>query len=191
MKKQIEYYFSEENLQRDFFLRRKMDPDGYLPISLIASFHRVQALTQDVNFIIESIKDSSDVEVSEDGIKVRTKHEPEKWPILDNPVLHANVPDFVPGQPYGYGYEGDLDHHDGDAAVEADNEADDNDEDDKRSDDKTITPEPEKSENPELNKKSSSPLASQQNSTPNSETSLRHDKPQDDQEWKEVKSKKK
>jgi la-related protein 1 len=48
-----EYYFSEENLQRDFFLRRRMDPDGLIPISLIASFHRVQALTQDVNLIIK------------------------------------------------------------------------------------------------------------------------------------------
>ena len=41
-----EYYFSEANLQRDFFLRRKMSPEGYLPISLIASFNRVQQLTQ-------------------------------------------------------------------------------------------------------------------------------------------------
>lgn len=48
-----EYYFSDENLQRDFFLRRRMDTDGWIPISLIASFHRVQALTQDVNLIIQ------------------------------------------------------------------------------------------------------------------------------------------
>jgi len=48
-----EYYFSEDNLQRDFFLRRKMDIDGWIPVSLIASFHRVQQVTHDVNFIIE------------------------------------------------------------------------------------------------------------------------------------------
>lgn len=30
-----------------------MDTDGWIPISLIASFHRVQALTQDVNLIIQ------------------------------------------------------------------------------------------------------------------------------------------
>ena len=41
-----EYYFSTDNLQRDFFLRRKMTPEGYLPLSLIASFNRVQQLTQ-------------------------------------------------------------------------------------------------------------------------------------------------
>lgn len=46
-----EYYFSVDNLQRDFFLRRKMDADGFLPITLIASFHRVQALTTDISLI--------------------------------------------------------------------------------------------------------------------------------------------
>ena len=51
-----EYYFSEENLQRDFFLRRKMDSEGYIPIALVASFHRVQALTPDVALIIHVSK---------------------------------------------------------------------------------------------------------------------------------------
>lgn len=81
IKKQIEYYFSEENLQRDFFLRRKMDDNGYLPISLIASFHRVQALTQDVQMIVDAISDSTQVELLE-GIKVRTRINPEKWPLV-------------------------------------------------------------------------------------------------------------
>lgn len=40
-----------DNLERDFFLRRKMDADGFLPITLIASFHRVQALTTDISLI--------------------------------------------------------------------------------------------------------------------------------------------
>lgn len=81
IKKQIEYYFSEENLQRDFFLRRKMDVNGFLPISLIASFHRVQALTQDVQMVIDALQDSSLVEVV-DQIKVRTRVNPEKWPLV-------------------------------------------------------------------------------------------------------------
>ncbi|XP_012585447.1 PREDICTED: la-related protein 1 [Condylura cristata] len=51
IKRQIEYYFSVDNLERDFFLRRKMDADGFLPITLIASFHRVQALTTDIALI--------------------------------------------------------------------------------------------------------------------------------------------
>ena len=64
-----EYYFSEDNLQRDFFLRRKMDSEGYLPISLIASFHRVQALTQDVSLVIQALQQSSLLQLK-DGVKV-------------------------------------------------------------------------------------------------------------------------
>lgn len=81
LRTQIEYYFSEENLQRDFFLRRKMDKDGFLPISLIASFHRVQALTQDVTLVVDALVNSTTVEMV-DGIKVRTRNNPEQWPIV-------------------------------------------------------------------------------------------------------------
>lgn len=80
--KQIEYYLSEENLDRDFFLRRKMDPDGYLPIPLIASFQRIQALTSDYDVIMSAIMDSDKLELGLD-MRVRTKHDPKKWPIID------------------------------------------------------------------------------------------------------------
>lgn len=58
-----------------------MDHGGYLPISLIASFHRVQALTQDVGLVIQALQQSPLLEVK-DGVKVRTVDDPEKWPIL-------------------------------------------------------------------------------------------------------------
>ncbi|GLG96237.1 La protein homolog [Gryllus bimaculatus] len=81
IRKQIEYYFSEENLLRDFFLRRKMDSEGYLPIQLIASFHRVQALSTDINVVLDAIKDSEVLEIID--YKVRTKTNPTKWPIIE------------------------------------------------------------------------------------------------------------
>lgn len=81
LRAQIEYYFSEDNLQGDFFLRRKMDDQGFLPISLIASFHRVQALTQDVSLVVESLANSAAVEVV-DGVKMRPRFDPLKWPLV-------------------------------------------------------------------------------------------------------------
>ncbi|KAG1971661.1 la-related protein 1B [Pimephales promelas] len=106
IKRQIEYYFSLPNLERDFFLRRKMDTKGFLPISLIASFHRVQALTTDINLIKEAVKNSDVVELVDE--KIRRKEEPEHWPIpgppLDSPrtdfsqLIHC--PEFVPGQTF-------------------------------------------------------------------------------------------
>lgn len=94
IKKQIEYYFSEENLNRDFYLRRKMDPEGFLPVTLIASFHRVQALTADLSIIITAIQESDKLELVDD-YKVRTINEPTKWPIdpadLGNNHYQSNV----------------------------------------------------------------------------------------------------
>ncbi|XP_073999100.1 la related protein isoform X2 [Rhodnius prolixus] len=82
LRKQIEYYFSEENLMKDLFIRRKMDRDGYLPVTLIASFHRVRALTTDINKIISAIVSSDQLDLV-DNFKVRTKIDPLKWPIPD------------------------------------------------------------------------------------------------------------
>lgn len=79
VKKQIEYYFSEENLRGDFFLRQQMDDEGYIPVGLIASFYRVQALTQDQNMILEALVGSTMVEV--DGPKLRRIENPTIWPI--------------------------------------------------------------------------------------------------------------
>ncbi|VDK49165.1 unnamed protein product, partial [Cylicostephanus goldi] len=61
VRKQIEYYFSADNLQKDFFLRRKMNAEGFLPITLIASFPRVRSLTQDLALICEGLRDSDKV----------------------------------------------------------------------------------------------------------------------------------
>lgn len=66
-----EYYFSEENLCKDVFLRRKMDPNGFLPVTLIASFHRVRGLTPDLNKVIAAIQQSDKLEL--DNFKVSLK----------------------------------------------------------------------------------------------------------------------
>ncbi|KAK0446065.1 winged helix DNA-binding domain-containing protein, partial [Desarmillaria tabescens] len=42
---QLEYYLSVQNMAQDLFLRRQMDAQGWIPISLIASFNRVRQIT--------------------------------------------------------------------------------------------------------------------------------------------------
>lgn len=82
IRKQVEYYFSEKNLTGDFFLRRKMDNEGYIPVALIASFHRILALTADVSLVIAAIQESDKLDM-QDNYKVRTKFNPTAWPIHD------------------------------------------------------------------------------------------------------------
>lgn len=90
VRKQIEYYFSSDNLQKDFFLRRKMDKDGYLPLSLIASFPRVRSLTKDMELIVDGLRDSDKIEMSADETKVRPRSNPQQWPLDQAPPSTEN-----------------------------------------------------------------------------------------------------
>lgn len=71
-----------------------MDSEGYLPVTLIASFNRVIALSADLALIIAAVKESDKLEVYND-YKVRTKIDPTKWPLSageSNPPI-SNVPE--------------------------------------------------------------------------------------------------
>lgn len=61
IKNQIEFYFSEENLKTDDFLRSKFNKtnDGFVPMSLIGKFYRMVNLSLggDPNLILASVKE--------------------------------------------------------------------------------------------------------------------------------------
>ena len=71
-----------------------MTPEGFLPVSLIASFNRVQQLSQDITFIVASVADSTIVEVK-DGLMIRPRDNPQDWPLAATD-LNPEVPEFVP-----------------------------------------------------------------------------------------------
>ncbi|KAF3455221.1 hypothetical protein FNV43_RR05669 [Rhamnella rubrinervis] len=75
--KQIEYYFSDENLQSDHYLISLMDDQGWVPITIIANFKRVKKMSTDIPFILEALQGSSTVEVQ--GDKIRRRDEWSKW----------------------------------------------------------------------------------------------------------------
>ncbi|MED6106378.1 hypothetical protein PIB30_004151 [Stylosanthes scabra] len=75
--KQIDYYFSDANLVKDEFLRSNMDAQGFVPISLVAGFHRVKSLTSNIELILDSLRISTVVEVK--GDKLRRRNEWMKW----------------------------------------------------------------------------------------------------------------
>lgn len=69
--KQIEYYFSDENLQKDNYLIELMDEQGWVSISEIANFRRVQNMCTDILFILYALQSSSTIEVKGDNIRKR------------------------------------------------------------------------------------------------------------------------
>ncbi|AED95359.1 RNA-binding protein [Arabidopsis thaliana] len=71
--RQVEYYFSDENLPTDKFLLNAMkrNKKGFVPISTIATFHKMKKLTRDHALIVSALKESSFLVVSADEKKVK------------------------------------------------------------------------------------------------------------------------
>jgi hypothetical protein len=59
-----------------------MDTQGFVPISSLVQFHRLQIITNDVPTVLNALLSSTEVEVlsnSERGPLVRARHDPTKW----------------------------------------------------------------------------------------------------------------
>lgn len=89
---QLEYYLSPQNMAQDFYLRQRvspvsldnapfpsfdvfrvslqMDNEGWIPISLLASFKRVRQLHTDADIVREVLSQSGMVEVSGDWVRM-------------------------------------------------------------------------------------------------------------------------
>ncbi|KAI8017601.1 La-related protein 1C [Camellia lanceoleosa] len=74
---QIEYYFSNENLIKDVYLRQNMDEHGWVSIDLIAGFKKVMDMTDNVQLILDAVCASDVVEVQDD--KVRRRNDWRRW----------------------------------------------------------------------------------------------------------------
>ncbi|KAF8405437.1 hypothetical protein HHK36_010343 [Tetracentron sinense] len=69
--KQIDFYFSNENLIKDTFLRKKMDEQGWVPITLIAGFPRVAQMSNNIQYVLDAVKTSTVLEVQGDKVRKR------------------------------------------------------------------------------------------------------------------------
>ena len=71
---QLEYYFSRENLAHDSYLMSQMDADQFVPIAIIANFNQIKKLTSDIKLVTMVLRESPNVQVDNDGLKVRPNH---------------------------------------------------------------------------------------------------------------------
>ncbi|CAL4950568.1 unnamed protein product [Urochloa decumbens] len=74
---QVEYYFSDKNLEDDDFLKSLMDENGWVPVSKVADFKRLKKMTTDINLILDALANSSLLEVQDD--KIRRRSDWSKW----------------------------------------------------------------------------------------------------------------
>ena len=84
--RQVEYYFSENNMRRDKFLNQKIseNEEKWIDISVLLTFKRLQAITEDPKTIVDALEKSPNgtVQISDDRLKLR-RHP-------DNPLPEFN-----------------------------------------------------------------------------------------------------
>jgi la-related protein 1 len=79
---QLEYYFSIDNLCKDVFLRKHLDSKGFVSLTFIAGFKRIQSLTQDFDLLKFACQESEIIEIvtGDDNIdRIRRQDGWEKW----------------------------------------------------------------------------------------------------------------
>lgn len=77
---QIEYYFGQENLIKDLWLRsRAMDAKGYVDIRQLSGFRKVASMTADLNIVMDALQSSEVLEVNPERTGVRLKVGWEQW----------------------------------------------------------------------------------------------------------------
>ncbi|RRT79976.1 hypothetical protein B296_00012255 [Ensete ventricosum] len=95
--KQIEYYFSDENLQKDPYLISLFDEQGWVSISKIANFKRVNKMTTNIPLILDALRSSSLVEVQDD--KIRRRGDWSKWIQASAHSIVSTQPQSTESQP--------------------------------------------------------------------------------------------
>lgn len=96
--KQVEYYFSDLNLATTDHLMRfiNKDPEGFVPISVVASFKKIKALITSHSQLANVLRNSSKLVVSEDGKKIKRQYSPTESDIEElqsRIVIAENLPE--------------------------------------------------------------------------------------------------
>eukprot|EP01094_Clydonella_sp_ATCC50884_P025121 TRINITY_DN647_c0_g1_i1.p2 TRINITY_DN647_c0_g1~~TRINITY_DN647_c0_g1_i1.p2 ORF type:complete len:324 (-),score=112.63 TRINITY_DN647_c0_g1_i1:294-1265(-) len=73
IRKQVEFYFSDSNYPHDTFMRQEAskDPDSYITIETLLKFNKLRSISSDPAVIVQALKESTEVALSEDETKVK------------------------------------------------------------------------------------------------------------------------
>ena len=98
--KQVEWYFSDENLLKDSFLMKHINRNkqGYVSLKLVASLRKVKTLTKDWQAVLVSVKDSSLLALNDEGTKIRRTAPAPKvdYSHVSRTIIITNYPDSDP-----------------------------------------------------------------------------------------------
>ncbi|RLM60700.1 la-related protein 6B-like [Panicum miliaceum] len=92
---EVEFYFSDINLATTEHLMKFIanDPDGFVPISVVASFRKIREIVSDRSLLVAALRTSSELVVSEDGKKVKRLRPFNTEEVQSRIVVAENLPD--------------------------------------------------------------------------------------------------
>ena len=101
--KQVEYYFSRENLAKDSYLLSHMGPDGNVSLRLIAGFNLVRQLSEDYEFVVNALRKSTALAVDESGEYIKSVRKPQRNTVMlrefpadtSEKVVHIRTLDLI------------------------------------------------------------------------------------------------
>ncbi|CAM9115038.1 unnamed protein product [Discosporangium mesarthrocarpum] len=93
--KQIEFYFTVENLCRDIFMRSYMDEEGYIPIAFVANFPGVARFGVDLEDIKKGVLSSELMEVDEENETMRMREGWQVWLLPNQATGRQGVQRYV------------------------------------------------------------------------------------------------
>ncbi|WOL07741.1 la-related protein 6C [Canna indica] len=96
--KQVEYQFSDTNLVANDFLMKIMnkDPEGYVPMSVVASWKKIKSLGASNYTLIKALRTSNKLVLSDDGKKIKRKQvftDRDKEELQSRTVVVENLPE--------------------------------------------------------------------------------------------------
>ena len=98
--KQVEWYFSDENLLKDSFLMKHINRNkqGYVSLKLVASLRKVKTLTKDWQAVLVSVRDSSLLALNDEETKIRRIAPAPKvdYSHVSRTIIITNYPDSDP-----------------------------------------------------------------------------------------------
>ena len=69
IRRQVEFYFCDKNYEKDNFLKKNEDENGFIDINVIMNFNKIQMITKDINEFIEALKEEGNENLGEDNKK--------------------------------------------------------------------------------------------------------------------------
>jgi len=87
---QFEFYFSQENLDKDTYLQSQMNAQNYVPVDVIMNFRKVVSLTTDKDLVVKVMSECKNLVLDENQTMVR----PNKRGRIT--LILRDIPDSVP-----------------------------------------------------------------------------------------------